>query len=189
MKDVLKNHITDKLGRIPEKLDIVLDSFEEIPAKKNEVLLEVGQVCQHVYFLAKGCLKISSYNINGEESTTNIAFEGEWRTSMSSFVNQVASNERILSVENSELLRINRDRFLQLSQDIPEFEYLYKGLLEESYSKSTERVQTLMSMDGLDRLKWLLQKHPLIFTRLSNRLIASYLGLSEATLSRLKAKL
>jgi len=46
-----------------------------------------------------------------------------------------------------------------------------------------------MAMDALDRLKWLLSEQPMIFTRLSNRLIASYLGISEATLSRLKAKL
>ncbi|MEM8892107.1 MAG: Crp/Fnr family transcriptional regulator, partial [Bacteroidota bacterium] len=158
MKELLKKHIVEKLGRTPERLDIVIDSFEEVQTKKKEVLLEVGQICNHVYFIAEGCLKIGTYNLNGEESTTNIAFEGEWRTSMSSFVNQQASNERIVSVEASHLLVIGRDRFLRLSQEIPEFEHIYKGLLEESYSKSIERVQSLMAMDALDRLKWLLSQ-------------------------------
>lgn len=189
MKDVLRKHIITKLGRSPENLDIVLDAFEEIQTKKNEVLLELGESCRQVYFIVEGCLKIGTYNLNGDESTTHIAFEGEWRTSMSSFINQQPSNERIISVEASQLLAINRERFLQLSHDIPEFEQMYKSLLEESYTKSIERVQSLMAMDALDRLKWLLSLHPLIFTRLSNRLIASYLGLSEATLSRLKSKL
>ncbi|MGD1840296.1 MAG: hypothetical protein ACFB0B_05280 [Thermonemataceae bacterium] len=87
------------------------------------------------------------------------------------------------------MLAIHKVQFDQLSATIPTFERLYKNLLEESYTRSVQRVQTLMGMDALDRLKWLLSKHPLIFTRLSNRLIASYLSLSEATLSRLKAKL
>ncbi|MEM8525976.1 MAG: hypothetical protein AAGG68_15160 [Bacteroidota bacterium] len=108
---------------------------------------------------------------------------------MHSFINQQPSNERIVAVEASELLAIDRLQFRALSKQVPEFESIYTELLEESYTKSIERIQSLMAMDALDRLKWLLNKHPLIFTRLSNRLIASYLGLSESTLSRLKAKL
>jgi len=108
---------------------------------------------------------------------------------MSSFINQQPSNERIVSVESSLLLVINKHDFNRFSNEIEGFQQIYQGLLEESYTKSIERLQSLMSMDTIGRLKWLLDHHPMIFTRLSNRLIASYLGISESTLSRLKAKL
>ena len=189
MKEKLQEYIAQRLGKTPDNINVVLDAFKPIKTKKNQVLLEVGEVCKNCYFIVNGCLKITTYNINGEESTTNLAFENEWRTAMSSFVNQQASNERIVSVEKSELLAISKQQFQQFSQNISGFQLIYQQLLEESYSKSIERLQTLMAMDALDRLKWLLSEHPLIFTRLSNRLIASYLGISEATLSRLKAKL
>lgn len=189
MKEKLQEYITQKLGGKPENIEVVLDSFKPTYAKKNEVLVEVGDTCRYCYFIASGCLKIATYNLNGDESTTNLAFEKEWRTAMSSFINQQPSNERIVAVEKSELLAIDRHTFKQFSEKISGFKQIYQQLLEESYTKSVERVQTLMTMDALDRLKWLLSEQPLIFTRLSNRLIASYLGISEATLSRLKAKL
>jgi len=189
MIDSLRSHILDRLGKKPEGLQEVLAAFEEKTGKKNEVLVEIGEVCRACYFIVSGCLKVVTYNYNGDESTTHLAFEGEWRTAMRSFINQQPSNERIVCVEPTRLALISREAFQRLSSEVPEFEFIYKVVLEESYTHSIERVQTLMAMDAMHRLKWLLNQHPLIFTRLSNRLIASYLGLSEATLSRLKAKL
>lgn len=189
MKEHLVNYIIEKLGEKPDNIDLVIDAFKPVKTKKNQVLAEVGEVCRYCFFIVNGCLKITTYNINGEESTTNLAFEKEWRTAMSSFINQQPSNERIVAVEKCELLAISKHRFQEFSQKISGFQQIYQQLLEESFTKSVERVQTLMAMDALDRLKWLLSEHPLIFTRLSNRLIASYLGISEATLSRLKLKL
>ncbi len=189
MKEKLQEYITQKLGKKPDNIDSVLEAFKPIKTKKNHVLVEVGEVCRNCFFIVNGCLKITTYNLNGDESTTNLAFEKEWRTAMNSFINQQPSNERIVAVEKSELLAISRQQFQYFSQNLNGFQQIYQQLLEESYTKSIERVQTLMTMDALDRLKWLLSDHPFIFTRLSNRLIASYLGISEATLSRLKAKL
>lgn len=189
MKEVLKQFIIEKLGKTPNGLENVINHFKEVHTKKNEVLLEVGDMCKHCYFIVEGCLKISTYNINGDEGTTDIAFEGDWRTAMSSFINGQPSNQRIVTVEPSKLLVISKQDFQTFTKEAPSFEYIYKGLLEQSYTRSIERVQSLMNMDALSRVKWLLSIHPMIFTRLSNRLIASYLGVSEATLSRLKAKL
>lgn len=189
MKEVLQSYICQQLGKVPAHINEVLDCFREVSVKRNTILLEVGEVCRECYFVVEGCLKVTTVNLNGDESTTSLVFEQEWRTAMQSFVNQQPSNERILSVEPCQLLAISRHNFVQLSEAIPTFEHLYKRILETSYTNSIERVQTLMNMRAIERVQWLLSKHPLIFTRLSNRLIASYLGVSEATLSRLKAKL
>ncbi|MEM8525975.1 MAG: hypothetical protein AAGG68_15155 [Bacteroidota bacterium] len=77
MKKKLEEHIVERLGKRPENLDLVLSHFKEKQVKKNEVLVEVNQVCRHCYFIAKGCLKVTTHNINFEESTTNLAFEQE----------------------------------------------------------------------------------------------------------------
>jgi len=189
MKEQLQEYIIQKLGKKPDNIDLVLNAFKPMKAKRNLVLVDVGEVCKYCFFIVNGCLKITTYNLNGEESTTNLAFEYEWRTAMHSFINQQPSNEKIVAVEESELLVVSKQNFQEFSQSISGFQQIYQQLLEESFTKSIERVQTLMSMDALGRLKWLLSEYPLIFTRLSNRLIASYLGISEATLSRLKSKL
>ena len=166
-----------------------MSGFEAQRVKRNTVLVEVGEVCRYCYFIVTGCLKISTYNLNGDESTTSLAFEQDWRTVLGSFLHRQPSNERIVAVEPTQLLRISRQQFQTFSTEIPDFQQIYQQVLEESYAKSVQRVQTLMGLDAMDRLRYLLRERPLIFTRLSNRLIASYLGLSESTLSRLKAKL
>jgi CRP-like cAMP-binding protein len=167
----------------------VVDHFKEVHTKRNEVLLEVGEVCNKCYFIVEGCIKLSTYNRNGDEGTTDLSFEKEWRTGISSFINNQPSNQRIVTVEPSKLLMISKHDFQNLRQTVPNVDYIYKEVIEQYYTRSIDRAQTLMNMDALSRVKWLLSKHPMIFTRLSNRLIASYLGISEATLSRLKTKL
>ncbi|MEL6926006.1 MAG: Crp/Fnr family transcriptional regulator [Bacteroidota bacterium] len=186
---MLKQFIIEKTGQAPPGLDMVLDHFTEVHTKRKEVLVEVNSTCKYCYFIVEGCLQTATYNYNGDESTIDLAFEQQWRTAMRSFINRQPSNERIVAIEPSRLLAIHRDSFQQLVDTVPPFEYIYKELLQKSYTASIERIQTLMSMDALERLRWLLAQHPMIFTRLSNRLIASYLGLQPATLSRLKAKL
>ena len=189
MKSQLKNYILQKLGRQPDHLDYVIDHFKAVETRRKQVLVEEGSVCQYCYFIVEGCLITSTINRNGEERTIDMAFEQEWRTAMRSFVNRQPSHERLISAEPSKLLAIHRDDFQKLADTIPPFEHIYKAVLQKAYTNSVERIQSLMAMDALERLEYLLTVHPLIFTRLSNKLIASYLRLSPATLSRLKAKL
>jgi len=188
-KEILRQYIIQKSGYEPDNLDSVLACFQEIKTKKNEVLIEHGRVFQYCYFIVSGCLKLTTFNGKNEEVTTDLAFEEEWRTSVDSFMNATPAQERLVSVEPSRLLAIHRDAFQKLTATVPQFARFYQTLLQQSYQQSQERVQTLMSMDALARLQWLLKVQPLIFTRLSNKLIASYLNISPATLSRLKAKL
>lgn len=189
MKAALKSYVIKELGREPAGLEHVLAQFQELKTRKNQVLIDINEVCKKVFFVVKGCVKVITYNYNGEESTLSLVFENEWRTAMRSFVNQQPSNERLVSVEASEILYIEKEAFDQLSKEFSDFEMLYKRILQDSYAQSIERMQSLMALDALERVKFLLNQHPFIFTRLSNRLIASYLGLSESTLSRLKSKL
>ena len=188
-RELLRAHIRERLGEEPEGLDRVLAAFAYVPARKNMVLIEQGTICREVYFILEGCLRLSTLDRNFSEKVTHLAFEGEWVTAMRCVVYQTPGNERVVAAESGHLLRIRRDDFQRFSAELPPFEAIYKAILEESYTASIERIQTLMTLDALERVRWLLQERPRIFTRLSNRLIASYLGISEATLSRLKGKL
>ncbi len=189
MTHPLEDYICRKIGERPVGLDLVLAQFTELRIKRNHVLLEEGKICHRCYFVVEGCLRLVTYNRNGEESTSNLIFEQEWVTSIQSFVNRQPANERIQALESSQLYAISFDAFQHLVKTVPPFETIYRALLEESYVHSTQRVMSLLGMDALERVRWLLSFQPLIFSRLSNKVIASYLGLSPETLSRLKMKL
>lgn len=189
MSQALRQHIIDKLGHEPPGLEEVLSSFEPLKTKRKQLLLSPGEISRQCYYLESGCLKLSTLDALGNETTTNLIFDDEWCTSLKSFSQQIPSEEQIVCVEPSQLWVIRYDRFRGLAERFPPFEQMYRQLLEESYAQSLDRINSLMGLDAIGRVKWILAQQPLIFSRLSNRLIASYLGLSEATLSRLKTKL
>ena len=189
MKEVLRNHIIERLEREPENMDKVLYHFSEMKTKRGEHLLQEGKVCQYVYFIVEGCLQVYVIDKNGKESTREFYVEQQWTTDIFGFQNQTPSSEFIKCVEPCKLLRIHFDSFQELSQQIPPFAAIYKQILEVSYNNTVYRVNTFTSLDALDRIKWLMANKPLLMTRLPSKLLASYLGITPETMTRLKAKL
>ncbi|HMV08491.1 MAG TPA: cyclic nucleotide-binding domain-containing protein [Cyclobacteriaceae bacterium] len=187
--EVLKNHIVRRLGTEPANLEFVLSKFTLIEAKRNQQLLTQGDICKHVYFVAKGCLQVYVYDQNMNETTRDIIVEDNWCSELISFGAGLPASENIRTVEPSVLLAIDRQGFQQLMETVPQFDQVYKQILEASYANSVYRINTFVSLSALERIKWLMQYRPTLMSRLSSKLIASYLGINKDVFSRLKAKL
>ncbi len=189
MHEILKQHIINRVGSAPANLDKVLLHFEAVEAKRGIWLLQPGEVCKYVYFIVAGCLQVYVVDKNGSESTREFYVEDQWVTDIFGFQNQQPSAEFIKCVEPCKLLRIHYESFQSLSAQVPQFAIIYRQILEVSYNNTVYRVNTLTAMDSLERIKWLMENKPRIMTRLSSKLIASYLGISPETMTRLKAKI
>ncbi len=187
--DILRNHILQRLGKDVENLDAVLEQFEFIHVKRNEQLLRQGDICKYVYFVAKGCLQVYVYDNESNETTRDIVIEDNWCSELISFGNQQPATENIRTVEHCDLLAINKVGFQKMMESVPQFEKVYRQILEASYANSVYRINTFVSLTALERIKWLMHYRPSLMTRLSSKLIASYLGISQETFSRLKGKL
>lgn len=188
MIDILRSHIVNRLGNDITSLDYVLEHFNYRQVKRNEQLLSEGEICRHVYFVAKGCLQVY-VNDDGNEHTRDIVIEDNWCSELMSFGQQQPSAENIRAIEPSGLFFINRMHFQELLETVPQFDKVYKQILEMSYANSVYRINTFVSLSALDRIKWLMQYRPGLMTRLSSKLIASYLGINKDVFSRLKARL
>lgn len=189
MIEVLRQHIIKRLGKDVENLDLVLAHFIPIEAKRNEQLLKQGEVCNYVYFIAKGCLQVYVYDQEMNETTRDIIIEDHWCSELISFGSAQPAHENIRTVEPSQLLAIDRKGFQMMMESVPQFDRVYKQILEASYANSVYRINTFVSLSALDRIKWLMQNRPTLMTRLSSKLLASYLGINKDVFSRLKAKL
>lgn len=189
MTELLRNHIVKRLGSEPANLELVLSKFTVMEAKRNQALLTQGEVCKYVYFVAKGCLQVYVYDSEMNETTRDIVIEDNWCSELISFGRGQAASENIRTVEPSTLLAIDRQGFQQMMETVPQFDLVYKQILEASYANSVYRINTFVSLSALDRIKWLMQYRPTLMTRLSSKLIASYLGINKDVFSRLKAKL
>lgn len=189
MIEVLREHIIKKLGNDIDNLDLVLTKFKAIETKRNEQLLREGEICRYVYFVAQGCLQVYVHDAEMNETTRDIVIEDNWCSELISFGNAQPATENIRAVEPSHLFAINRQNFQLMMQTVPQFDKVYKQILEASYANSVYRINTFVSLSALERIKWLMQHRPLLMTRLSSKLIASYLGINKDVFSRLKARI
>ena len=185
----LRHHLISRLGNDTSNLDDVLLHFKTVALKRNEQLLRQGDVCRWVYFVSNGCLQVYVIDDVGNETTRDIVTENNWCSELISFGSGQPSTENIKAVEPSKLCAIDRASFQSLMTTVPQFDKVYKQILEASYANSVYRLNSFVSLSALDRIKWMMQYRPELMTRLSSKLIASYLGISGETFSRLKSKL
>ncbi len=189
MIEILQQHIISRLGNDIDNLETVLQYFKPLYVKRNEFILKEGDLCRHVYFVAKGCLQVYVHDSDMNETTRDIVTEGAWCSELISFGTGVPAAEYIKAIEPCQLLAIDKEGFQKLMQTVPQFDKVYKQVLESSYANAVYRINTFVSMAALDRIKWLMDKRPGLMTRVSGRIIASYLAINKDVFSRLKTKL
>lgn len=155
-------------------------------AKKAQLLIK-GQVCKSLYFVVKGCLHTFYTTDKGEEFTRCIALENSFCWSIPSFLTQTPATENIEALTESELLVIDHPSFLKLCQQSSWFRNGYHAALEKLCISYAERVESLLTLNAGERYKNLLQQNPRLIRQLPNKTIASYLGITQESLSRIKA--
>ncbi|MCF6404686.1 Crp/Fnr family transcriptional regulator [Chitinophaga filiformis] len=188
MHEQLASYINAQIEVSEEELTTILSYFKPLKAKKNELLLTQGQTSQRSYFVGKGCLRIYFTTEDGQDATRYFAFENQFATALMSFITGEASEEFIQAVEPAELLYISHKDFFHLLDIIPRWEKFYRSYLEGAYVTNTRRLMSFITLDAVERYRQLLAQNPVIVKRLPNKMVASYLNISQETLSRLKSR-
>lgn len=189
MIDKLKKHIINRLGENIDHIDLVLSKFKPITFKRNEQVLKEGEICNYVYYIDEGALQVYVFDSDMNESTRDIVIEDYWCSELMSFGKAIPSTENIRAVEHTKLLAIDRVGFQEMLKTVPQFDMVYKQLLEASYANTVYRFNTFISLSAIERIQWLIKHRPGIMNRFSSKLIASYLGINKDVFSRLKSKL
>ncbi len=172
-----------------ESLSYICKHFKKVTTKRNEVLCSIGQTCKHFYFINKGCLRMYEIDNKGNEVTGYFALEDSIMSAITSFVLQKPSRDFLVSHEPSELLAINRIDFFKLIEELPEFNKVYQQFIEVAFIHSQMRIYSFLGMSGIDKIRWVIEHEPKLLTRISSKAVASYLGMTNSTLSKLRAKL
>ena len=188
MKEQLANYIKSIITVTEEELVVILSYFKSSTAEKNELLVVHGQTNQRSFFVGSGCLRIYFITEDGQEATRYLAFENNFAIALCSFISNEPSLEFIQALEPTELLYISSSDFYYLLEVIPAWEKFYRYYLEKAYVNNTNRLMSFLTLDATERYKQLMSINPQIIQRLSNRIVATYLNISQETLSRLKSK-
>lgn len=184
----LTNFIRRNIDINDEDLKTVLSYFQSVKKHKNEILLPKGKNSQVSYFVIKGCLRLFYLDEEGKDITRYIAFENQFATELVSFITNQPAQEAIQVIENSELLYITHEDFRHLMTIVPVWKDFYSIYLEKAYVNNAKRLISFTTLNASERYKKLFKINPDIVKRLPNKVVASYINISQETLSRIKAK-
>ena len=186
---------------VMESLVKHIESFIPVSEQLNERLREIaqrqvlvkgtflhqpGKICSHTYFIVKGLVR-TYYQKDEKEITDNFAAEGEWITSVQSFMKNVPDYFYIQTLEDSELLSIQLQQLEQCFSDFPEMERFGRMLLSHYFMEQSERIIALQFQSSKERYSYFAKSAPHKLVRVPLGMLASYLGMTPETLSRVRA--
>ena len=185
----IKSNIDSIVSLTDEELSVFCDSLEVKTLNKNDLFLAEGQICNYIGFVNKGILIYFKSMDNGNEITTDFAFEGDWVTINHSRLNNTPSLINIKAIEEAELLVVKQQDLKDLYTRIPKTERLGRVLIEQAYLKIVQQSVDLQVLTATERYENLLHRFPEIFQRVQLYHIANYLGIAPKSLSRIRKEI
>ena len=160
--------------------------FREIKYSAKTILIREGEVNNKLYFIAKGCLR-ACYRHKEKEVTLWFGMEGDLAACYRSFITMKPGHETIILIEDCTFYEIDRDDLYKLIRGYPEINHFYDNVLEDGYLFYEMRVMLILFCNAKERYESLIKRYPLALQRFSLGQIASYLGITIETLSRIRA--
>jgi CRP-like cAMP-binding protein len=189
MFERLRQNIANKVLLTDEEFTNIIPSFKQKQLKKKERLLSNGAVCDFVVFVNNGSLRSYTIDEKGSEHILQFAFENYWISDLFSYLAEVPSSLNIEAMENTEVLYISKTAMEALYQKVPKLERFMRLQIQNAYVALQKRLNATMSASAEDRYLELMQVHPDILIRVPLIYIASYLGVTPESLSRIRRQL
>lgn len=160
--------------------------YREVPKKFR--LVEVGSVAREAYFINKGAARLY-FEKDGEEISANFMFEGNFIASLESFLLQTPSRQAIDTIEECELLVVSKERLDALTREYPVFNLFWKGIAEQGFIMLQRRASSFILDSAEERYNNMVTERPQILERIPQHMIASYLGVTPVSLSRIRKRI
>ena len=170
----------------PESREAILSICSLVPIAKNQNLQEIGQTCRTIYFVKEGLARIF-YLKDGIEVTEYFAFENDLIVRAESLFTGKPSMKAIQALEATIFIGIPSDALFSLFDKHPDVERLFRKIIEQAYVHTVNRLEAIQFHSAEERYAQLLTEKPNLIQRISLKNIASYLGITQVSLSRIRA--
>jgi CRP-like cAMP-binding protein len=188
MDNQLLNHL--QLGKIlPEEDQAgILDAFEYRTYKEGETLFQSEHICRQMFFVCSGILRILIQNENGQEVTHYFISENHFCTILNSFLNQVVARETIQAACDTEVMYIDRAALMELYIRYPALKTAIDQSIQKALLEKISIRNAYLGLNSSKRYRLFLERQPEIACKVQLGDIASYLGITRQSLSRIRRK-
>lgn len=189
MFELLSQSINEKISLTAEEFNFTKTLFIPKKLRKKQFLLQEGNVSKYTAFVEKGMLRTFSVDDKGNEPILQFSMEGWWAGDLYSFLTEEPSQYHIEAIEDCELLLITRPSWDLLLEKIPAFERYFRILIQNSLIATQKRLMGSMSETAEEKYTKLVNNFPGCLQRIPQHMIASYLGITRETLSRIRGQM
>lgn len=181
--------LTDQFLNLSKESKEALSSvLKRLALEKGHVLVQVGSICKHIYFIEKGLTR-TFYFKDGKDVTDWISAEGSFAVSLISFLTKSPDRRGIELLEPSVIWRLSHHDLEDLYMKYHDIERLGRLLVSAGMIQMQQRFDDLHFATALERYKKLMNTTPTLIHRVPLGMIASYLGITQETLSRIRAQI
>jgi CRP-like cAMP-binding protein len=156
---------------------------------RKEIILEEGQACKKLWYVHSGAMRSYCLDKEGKESTIMFAVADWWVTDMYCFLNEKPAMMYIEAIEDSCIMELSKANFEKLLVDVPRFERFFRILMQNAYTREQLRIIENLSLTAEQRYESFLRKYPHIAITVTQKQIASYLGITPEFLSAVRKNL
>jgi len=187
MQDLVLKNIAKHISLDENETAYFLSILKERKYPKKTIILKEGDICKTINFVQSGTLRAFYRDQQGKESTVMFAVSDWWITDMACFINQQPAILNIETIEESYMLHLQKDDLDNLYLKIPKFERFFRIIMQNAYIREQLRVIQNLSLTAEQRYYIFLEKYPQVVKQVTQKQIASYLGITPEFLSMIKA--
>jgi CRP-like cAMP-binding protein len=188
MLDKFKSYLQERITLTDEQFDLISKDLKTKTFQKNEVVLRQGELCSRTYFILDGLMRSYSIDAKGKAHIIQFAPELWWLSERNSLFNEV-SDFSIDAIETTTVVLIPKDYFLYVTTHVPGIETLNSTMLNNAIRFMQKRINMLLSATAEERYLDFIKLYPNLTLRVPQWMIASYLGITPESLSRVRKDL
>lgn len=188
MSHLLLNNLTRFISLTEEESNAVLSLFAFRKFRKHQYILQEGNIIRHETFITNGLTRTYEVDEKGQEHVVQFGLEDWWVGDLYSFLTETPSRYNIDCLEDTTALQITKPNLETLYQKVPKLERHFRIMIQNAYIASVQRISSTLAKDAAERYNEFIEKYPHIEQRVPNHQIASFLGITPQSLSRIRGK-
>ena len=186
MYELILSSVAKYIQLTPEEVKFFTSLLRPQKIRKRQYLLQAGDISMFENFVNKGCLRAYTVDEQGQEHIAMFGIEGWWISDMYSFLTNTPATQNIDALEDSEVLSIEKSDLEKLYDHVPKFNRFFLKLLQNAFVAHQRRILAANSQTAEEQYLDFITRYPSLEQRVPQHQIASYLGMSPETISRIR---